>query len=179
MMTRNLLFISLLFFATAAFADANDGEYLGFKLGERYSAPRGAVGRNHVTGAVVYAVDAHKRHQHIGSLSIYVSPKSSVIGSIFGEWYFVNKQSAKQFMDRYVLALEDEYSDWKRRRSTLTNGDYQLWVDLEQKPPIVDHWPSAKKFRVSVALIYAPDSAARAEWMAMIKSELDGLQARR
>ena len=82
-------------------------------------------------------------------------------------------------MDRYVLALEDEYSDWKRRRSTLTNGDYQLWVDLEQKPPIVDHWPSAKKFRVSVALIYAPDSAARAEWMAMIKSELDGLQARR
>lgn len=178
-MTRILIIISLLFLSTSAVADANDGEYLGFKLGETYTATRGSVGRAHITGALVYVVDAHKRHQHIGSLSIYVSPKSSVIGSIFGEWYFTDKRSAQQFLDRYMQKLESTYSDWKRRRSTLTNGDYQLWVDLEQKPPFVDHWPSPKKFRVSVALIYSPDSSARKEWMARIKNELNELQARR
>jgi len=178
-MTRILIFISLLFLSTSAVADANDGEYLGFKLGERYSVPRGSVGRGHITGALVYVVDAHKRHQHIGSLSIYVSPKSSVIGSIFGEWYFSDKRSAQRFLDGYMRTLVSEYSDWKRKRSTLTNGDYQLWVDLEQRAPFVDHWPSPKKFRVSVALIFAPDSSARKDWMARVKNELNELQARR
>lgn len=178
-MTRTLIFFSLLFLSTSAIADANDGEYLGFKLGDRYSVPRGSVGRGHITGALVYAVDAHKRHQHIGSLSIYVSPKSSVIGSVFGEWYFSDKRSAQQFLDRYMQTLESTYSHWKRKRSTLTNGDYQLWVDLEQKPPFVDHWPSSKIFRVSVALIFAPDSSARKDWLARIKNELNELQARR
>ena len=185
-MTRNLLFISLLFFAASALADANDVEYLGFKLGDRYSAPPGAVARSHITGALVYVVDAHKRHQHIGSLSIYVSPKSSIIGSVFGEWYFTNERSAQDFMDRYMDNLENKYSHWKhersrwhRQRAPLTNGDYQLWTDLEKKPPIVDHWPSSKKFRVSVALVFAPESAERSEWMATIKNELNDLQARR
>lgn len=183
---RNLLIISLLLLATSALADANDGEYLGFKLGDTYAAPRGAVARGHITGALVYAVDAHKRHQHIGSLSIYVTPKSSIIGSIFGEWYFSNERSAQDFMDRYMDNLEKKYTHWKRQRSRwhrkrapLTNGKYQLWTDLEQRPPIVDHWPSAKKFRVSVALVFAPDSEGRSEWMAMIKNELNDLQARR
>lgn len=185
-MTRILIFISLFFLSASAFADANDGEYLGFKLGERYSAPRGSVGRGHITGALVYAVDAHKRHQHIGSLSIYVSPKSSIIGSIFGEWYFSSERSAQEFMDRYMDNLEKKYSDWKhersrwhRKRAPLTNGQYQLWTDLEQRPPIVDHWPSSKKFRVSVALVFAPESEGRSEWMTRIKNELNDLQARR
>ena len=170
--TRKLIFISLLILSTSALADANDGEYLGFKLGSKYAAPEGAIGRDHIMGALVYTVDPHQRHQHIGSLSIYVSPKSSIIGSVFGDWYFSSERSAQQFLDRYMQTLETKYSDWKHSRNSLTNADYQLWVDLEEKPPIVDHWPSDKKFRVSVALIFAPESAARNTWMALVRREL-------
>lgn len=168
---RKLTFISLLFLSTSALADANDGEYLGFKLGSTFSVPEGAIGRDHITGALVYVLDPHQRHQHMGSLSIYVSPKSSIIGSVFGDWYFSSKRSAQQFSDRYMQTLEATYSGWKHGRNTLTSGDYQLWVELEQKSPFVDHWPSDKKFRVSVALIFAPESTARNAWMARLMRE--------
>jgi hypothetical protein len=164
----------LLLLSAPAFADANDGEYLGFKLGEKFAAPRGAIARQHITGALSYSIDPEHRHQHMGSLALYVSPKSSIIGSIFGEWYFSSERSARQFADRYMLTLEEKYGHWRRRRSTLTNGDYQLWVDLEEKPPVVEHWPSAKTVRVSVALIFAPESARRKEWLAMVASEAGG-----
>ena len=171
MITRKLIFISLLFLSTVACADANDGEYLGFKLGSMFAASEGAIRREHTTGALVYIVNPHQRHQHLGSLSIYVTPKSSIIGSVFGDWYFSSKQTAQQFSDRYMQTLQTTYSSWKRGRNTLTNGDYQLWVDLEQKPPIVDYWASDKKFRVSVALIYAPGSGVRNSWMTLVKRE--------
>ena len=173
---RFSVFIILLFLSAAAVADANNGEYLGFKLGEKFSVPRGAVAYDHITGALFYVVNPGQRHQHISSLSIYVSPKSSIIGSIFGEWYFSNARSAKDFSGRYLQTLEKEYSHWKRRGNSLTNGDYQLWVDLEQKPPIVDHWPSDKNFRVAIALIFAPDSTRRNEWMATIHREVNNLE---
>ena len=173
-MTRTLVYVGLLALSTSALADANDGEYLGFKLGDRYSAPPGSVAEQHITGAQIYFVKPESRHQHIGSLSIYVSPKSSIIGSIFGEWYFSSQRSAKQFSDQYFGALNTKYSDWRRRRGTLSNGDYQLWVDLEQKSPFVGHWPSNKKFRISVALTFAPDSIPRRDWMAVIRSEVSG-----
>lgn len=165
--------LSFLLSVTAA-ADANNGEYLGFKLGEKFKVPRGSFAEDHIIGALIYTVDPHPRHQHIGSLSVYVSPKSSIIGSIFGGWYFSNKQSAQVFADRYSRTLEEKYDHWKHRRGSFTNGDYQLFVDLEQRSPIGDdHWPSNKKFRVSVALIFAPDSVPRKDWMETIKKEAD------
>ena len=185
MVRKIAILLSLLVSATAV-ADANHGEYLGFKLGDKFSVPRGSAAEDHIIGALIYTVDPHPRHQHIGSLSVYVSPKSSIIGSIFGEWYFSDERSAQYFMDRYMDNLEKKYSHWKRQRSRwhrkrapLTNGEFQLWTDLEQRPPFVNHWPSAKKFRVSVALVFAPDSEGRSEWMATIKNELNDLQARR
>jgi len=160
-------------------ADANDGEYLGFTLGKSYSVPRGAVAKDHIIGALIYAVDPHLRNQHLGSLSVYVSPGSSVVGSIFGGWYFTTERAAKDFSERYTQVIETEYGDWKRQWfsfttiDSFTNGKYQLWVDLEHKPPMADHWPSDKKYRVGVALTYALDSSARNDWIAMINWELE------
>lgn len=171
-----LVLIGLIFFHGAAFADANDGEYLGLKLGDRYTAPRGAVPGDHITGALVYNVDPHHRIEHLESISIYVTPKSSIIGSIFGEWYFPNRKAAESFAKRYMARLQERYGDWRRRRQSLTYGDYQLWVEVEEKPPIVDYWPSDKDVRVGIGLIYNPDSAGRSEWMALVNDELNDLQ---
>jgi hypothetical protein len=109
-------------------------------------------------------------------VSIFVSPKSSIIGSIFGEWYFSSQRAAKDFADRYLTRLEGRYSHWKRSGRSLTHGDYQLWVDIEEKPPIVEHWPSHKNSRVAIGLIFAPDSVGRREWMALIHRELNKLE---
>lgn len=168
---RSLLLVSLLFLGSGALADADDGEYLGFKLGATFSVPDGAVGRDHITGARAYLVDPIRRLQHIGSLSVYVSPETATIGSVFGEWYFGSDRSAKHFADSYRRILEGKYPHWKSRPSTLTHGNYQLWVDIEERPPIVEHWPSEKNFRVAIALIYAPDSSHRDDWLAMLRRE--------
>lgn len=167
------MLISLIFLSASAFADANDGEYLGYNLGERFTAPRGAVGEGHITGAMIYVVEPKRQPHHIDSVSLYVSPTSSIIGSIFGEWYFSSARSAKDFANRYLASLEKKYSHWKRRGRSLTYGDYQLWVDIEEKSPIVDHWPTHKNSRVAIGLIFAPDSVGRSEWMALIHREVN------
>ena len=174
-MRRNLTLFVLIFLSMSAFGDANDGEYLGVKLGEKLTTPRGAVGKDHVMGAKIYVLDPGRQPHHIDSISIYVSPESSIIGSVFGEWYFSNRRSAESFADSYLSSLEKKYSDWKRRGRSLTYGDFQLWVEVEEKPPIVDHWPSHKNSRVAIGLIFAPDSAGRSEWMALIDREVNKL----
>ena len=171
-MTRALILASLIFSGPYVYADADDGEYLGYNLGEKLKVPKGSVGSDHITGAMIYFVNPKRQPHHIDSVSLYVSPKTSMIGSIFGEWYFSNARSANDFADRYLLSLEEKYSHWKRRGRSLTHGDYQLWVDVEERPPIVDHWPSRKNSRVAIGLIFAPDSLGRSNWTALIHREV-------
>ena len=52
-MTRILYLISLIIFSASAIADANDGEYLGYSLGDKFKVPRGATGDYHITGAMI------------------------------------------------------------------------------------------------------------------------------
>jgi hypothetical protein len=80
------------------------------------------------------------------------------------------------FADRYLSSLELRYDHWIRRGRSLTYGDYQLWVDIEEKPLIVDYWPSEMDTRVAIGLIYARESLGRNEWMALIKSEVGNLE---
>ena len=176
-MARILTFVSLIIFSTQIFADANDGDYLGFTLGDRFEIPRGADGQHHITGAMIYDVDPGRQAHHMDSMSIYVSPKSATIGSIFGEWYFSNKRSATNFANQYLSSLEQKYGHWQRKGRSLTYGDYQLWVDIEEKSPYSEYWPSRKKSRVAIALIFAPESEGRYEWMAQIKWEINNHEA--
>jgi len=175
-MSRILILICVICFSATVHADANDGEYLGYSLGDKFKVPRGAASEYHITGALIYAVDPKRQPHHIDSMSIYVSPKSSIIGSIFGEWYFSSARSAKSFADNYLAALEKKYPHWKLRGRSLTYEDHQLWVEREEKPPFDDYWPSRKKHRVAIGLIYAPDSLGRNDWMALISREVNNIE---
>jgi hypothetical protein len=166
----------LILFSTLAIADANDGDYLGYRLGEKFDIPKGIAGRDHIMGAQIFDLDPGTHPHHVDTISIYASPTSSIIGSIFGDWYFANQRAAEQFADRYLAQLESKYGDWGRSGRSLTNNSYQLWVYVERKPPVVDYWPSSKQFRVSIGLIYAPDTLARNEWMAIIYMEVNNLE---
>ena len=166
----------LILCSTLAFADANDGDYLGYRLGEKFAVPKGTTSRDHIMGAQIFDLDSGSHPHHVDTISIFASPTSSIVGSIFGEWYFASERSAEQFADRYLAQLETKYAEWNRSGRSLTNDEYQLWVDVERKPPVVDHWPSAKSFRVAIGLIYAPDTLARNEWMAIIYMEINNLE---
>lgn len=175
-MTRYWLFVVLTAIGMSAFADANDGEYLGYRLGEKFEVPRGAISEEHIMGALIYIVDPGRQPHHIDSMSIYVSPKTAIIGSIFGEWYFSTPRAAEDFADRYLASLESKYSHWRRRGRSLSFGDYQLWVEVEEKPLIVDYWPSHKNSRVAIGLIYSPGSIGRSGWMALVNREVNNLE---
>jgi hypothetical protein len=110
-------------------------------------------------------------------MSIFVSPRTLIIGSVFGERYFSNLGSAEAFAKQYLSDLENKYTDWIRRGSSLTYDNYQLWVDVERKPPsvrppIVDDWQSNQLFRVGIGLIYAPSTLGRGDWMALIRRDM-------
>jgi hypothetical protein len=163
------------FWTASAFADADEGEYLGYRLGDKFEAPRGKDSREHIMGALIYDLKPVNQEHYVEALSLYVSPTSSIIGSIFGEWYFSSKRAAEQFADRYLATLGKKYDHWTPSGRSLTHEDYQLWVEIEKKPPIVEHWSSQKKYRVAIGLIYTPESLGRNEWMAIVYMEANNL----
>ncbi|NIL94133.1 MAG: hypothetical protein GTO71_06755 [Woeseiaceae bacterium] len=166
-----LMLLFIFFVASNAYADANEGEYLGYRLGETFNIPKRAGSRGHITGAMVVDLSPKAHPHHVDSITLYVSPVSLIIGGIYGEWYFSGRPRAALFADRYLDTLADKYPKWRRRGQSLTNGDYQLWVTVEERPPIVQNWPSHDDYRVGVGLIYAPDSSARYRWMTMLDTE--------
>lgn len=168
--------IAALTIADAAHADASAGRYLGYQLGDRFTVPDDLVSERHVAGPVVYSFEVNSRDHGVDTMSLYVSPKSSIIGSIFGEWYFASKRSAERFADRYLDTLRRRYEQWTPKGDTLTNDDYQLTVEVQKKPKSDEFWPSPHKYRVAASLIYAPDSLGRGEWMAIVYLENSNLE---
>jgi hypothetical protein len=152
-------------------ADANDGEFLGYRLGDKFIAPEGTKSRPHVAGPRIYEFPVNSRDHGVQTMSLLVSPESSIIGSIFGEWYFSGKRAAEQFADRYLATLARKYEQWTPKDRSLINGDYQLSVEIQKRPRAGGLWPSAKKYRVAISLIYTPDTLGRGEWMAIVYME--------
>jgi hypothetical protein len=161
----------LLAFGTTAHADADNGEFMGYRLGEEFVAPENAEPRPHVAGPRVYDFVVESRDHGAESMSIYASPRSSIIGSIFGEWYFSSRVAAKRFAERYLQSLTRRYDHWATKGSYLTHDSYQLSVEVQKKSRNDDFWPSPGKYRVAASLIYAPESLARGEWMAIVYME--------
>ena len=172
----SLLATLLLFGHVQALADANDGEYLGYRLGDNFPVLKSTEVRNHIMGALIVDVDPGQQPHLVDSMSIYVSPTSSTIGSILGEWYFSSERAAKQFADRYLVTLEHKYDDWTRSGRSLSYEDYQLWVDIETKPSEAEHWTSPKRFRVGIGLVYAPESLGHNMWVAIVNMEANNLE---
>lgn len=155
-------------------ADAGSGEYMGYRLGEKFRTPDNVEPRPHVAGPRVYDFVAETRDHGAESMSIYATPQSSIIGSIFGEWYFSSQAAARQFANRYLESLTRRYGEWTAKGNSLTHEDYQLTVEVQRKSRNDDFWPSPRKYRVAASLIYAPDSIARGEWMAIVIMETTG-----
>lgn len=157
-------------------ADASNGEYMGYRLGDKFAVPEHAQSRPHVAGPRVYEFKINGRDHGVDTMRVFVSPESSIIGSIFGEWYFESRQTARQFADRYLATLRRKYAQWSSGDYYLSNDDYQLSVEVQKQSKKSEYWPSSKKYRVAASLIYAPDSLGRGEWMALVYLESSNLE---
>jgi len=171
-----LLTAAALLSSGPARADASTGEYMGYRLGDRFTVPAHARSRPHVAGPLVYEFDVNGRDHGVETMRIFVSPETSIIGSIFGEWYFESRRSASQFAERYLGTLRRRYNEWSPDDQHLTNDDYELSVEVQKQSSDSEYWPSSKKYRVAASLIYAPDSLGRGEWMAIVRLESSNLE---
>ncbi len=86
-MIRKLTPAFLIFLSMHAFADGDDGEYLGFKLGDRFSVPRGVVGKDYIMGALTFNVDPGRHPHHIlryfrNLLRCLLNPKTKIFSDI-------------------------------------------------------------------------------------------------
>lgn len=156
--------------------DADDGLYLGFRLGEKFDPPEVAQARSHVAGPLIYDFPVNSRDHGAESMTIFVTPESSIIGSIFGEWYFANRRAAQRFADRYFTTLRRKYPEWSDEDRSLTSERFQLFVDVQKQSANDEFWPSSQEYRVSASLIYSPDSLNRGEWMAIVYLESANLE---
>jgi hypothetical protein len=170
------LIAAALLMSGAARADASNGEYMGYRLGDKFAVPEHAQARPHVAGPLVYEFDINGRDHGVETMRVFVSPESSIIGSIFGEWYFESRRTARQFAERYLSTLRRKYDQWTPGDHYVANDDYQLSVEVQKQSNNGEYWPSTKKYRVAASLIYAPDSLGRGEWMAIVYLESSNLE---
>lgn len=102
----------LLMLSATAFADARTGEFMGYRLGEKY--PRTAETRQQVTttGNVILIAEQAVKPNDIAEVTVLATPGSLTVGNITASQWFATEEDARSSGRRYFELLRAKYPDW-------------------------------------------------------------------
>jgi hypothetical protein len=132
-MHRKLLLICLLALPTVVFADANDGQFMGFQLGSDY--PRTPPGsESSTTGNLLIVAEDPVKPADIEQVTLVVTPESRTIGLIHAASWHATEDEARVVGRRYVELLQAKYPDWDFGREAIDASFRIVEVNFD-KPP--------------------------------------------
>lgn len=160
----------LIFVATAAYGDANEGVLFGYKLGDQYAATEKT--RRLLAGTIV--ADATHLPADLDNLLLVVTPKTYTIMSIRGVARFDNIEHATEMKGRYRKSLLAEYSDWGNTSPRevmplhLIDSPYYLTVRIIPSRTI-------DSFELEVSLTYMLGTKEHADMETLRRAEVSEL----
>ena len=168
-MLKRFLLCCILAAPTAAIADANDGQFMGFQLGESYPAePR----HSEITasGNLLIMAEEPVKPASIDEVSLVATPKSRTIGYIAATSWHDTEEAARANGRRYAEALRTLYPDWDFGRElmdarlrivevNLDKSPYHLQLRLER-----DEHDGRDMWRFSMGLGWQEDSSDWRAW---------------
>lgn len=182
-MTFRSLLPVLLCFATSypltAGADANDGEFMGYRLNQRYPVTATTEKGRSAGGNTQVVAENPVMPADIESVRINCTVSTCTIGFIEAITHFETEQAARDFATKYYQLLRAKYPDWIVQTGQMGFNDDLRPVALSiDKPPhrlrlrLYDLPPgSDSKFRIGIGLSYLPDSREQVSWTDMALSE--------
>lgn len=132
-MRKHLLLCCFLAFSAVAFADANDGEFMGYQLGESYpTVPKDSEVTT--SGNLLIVAENPVKPTSIAEVSLVATPESRTIGYIAATSWHETEEEARASGRRYAEALRAKYPDWDFGRELMDARLRIVEVNFDKAP---------------------------------------------
>jgi len=162
-----------------ALADAGNGEFMGYTLGNDYQAGAATERRMTANGNAVIKAENPVKPANIAKVSVVTTPESLTIGFIDASQWFATEQEARDFGRKYYEILRAKYYDWEMGQERLNNNLQVTELSLV-KPPYnlrlqlaedEDETNETGQWRFSMTLSWLSDSKEYRAWNNMARTQ--------
>ncbi|MFW2403227.1 MAG: hypothetical protein ACN4GT_00590 [Gammaproteobacteria bacterium] len=161
-------------------ADANDGEFMGYRLNDRYPMTEATRSGPSLSGNLVVIAENPVLPGDMGMVRLTTTLETHTIGFIEASQDFSDESAARDFARKYYNLLHAKYPDWR-----IDTGKIQLNEKTLMPTALnMDRWPhtirmklteteatDGRPFRVSLTLRYLFDSPERKAWNKLARAE--------
>jgi hypothetical protein len=175
-MPGRLLLLCLLALPAVALADAANGQFMGFKLGDDYpQAPEGSVSTT--TGNLLILADDPVKPAGIQQVNLVVTPMSLTIGQIIASSWYDTEAQAREAGRHFAELLRVKYPDWTFEGEVMDGNMRIVEVRLEKVPHSVklrlveEEHDGRDMWRFSMSLGWQPNTKGRLAWQNMAASQ--------
>lgn len=132
-MPRKFLLYCFLAMPAVAFADANDGQFMGYQLGDIYSKPP-TISEVTTAGNLSIVAEDPTKPPSIEEVRLVTTPKSQTIGYIAASSWHDTEEEARASGRRYAEALRTLYPDWEFGREQMDGRFKIVEVNFDKAP---------------------------------------------
>jgi hypothetical protein len=180
-MYSRYLLICLLALPAAVFADANEGQFMGYELGTDYpTTPHGS--ESTTTGNLLIVAEDPVKPADIKQVRLVATPVSRTIGYIDAASWYATESEAREVARHFVELLRVKYPDWKFGREAMDANLSIVEVNFDKAPYnlqlrlVPDEHEGRDMWRFSMGLGWQPNSR---EWLAWQDLSATQLSARK
>ena len=181
-MPIRLLLCCLFVLPTVVFADAGEGQFMGYELGTEYPASPQEVDVT-TTGNLLITAENPTKPADIVRVSLIATPASRTIGYIIAASWFVSEREARDFGIRYVELLRAKYPDWDFGQEKMDENFDIVEINLNQAPHNIklslarDERDGRSMWRISMGLGWDRESQESVAWQSQAASEHNAAKA--
>ncbi len=171
------LLVALIAMPAAVFADAANGDFLGYTLGANYNSSAKTVQQVRTNGTLVVQAENPIKPDDIASVALIVTSETKTIGHISGSQWFATEAEGREFARRYVNLLRAKYTDWEYGREKMDNNLRINEINLDEQPHNIrfrldqELHDGQTMWRFSMSLTWLPTSKEFQAWQNMASSQ--------
>jgi hypothetical protein len=184
-MLFRLILACLFVIPVTVMADANQGEFMGYRLGDDYT---GTVSQPQITtsGNLILVADKPVKPDDITEVTLITTPESKTIGYINASSWFESTDAARDFGRKYVELLRAKYPDWKFGRERMDSNSRIVEVNFDGAPYNLQlrlnevRYEDKMMWRLSMSLNWMPTAKEAQAWrnMSMTQQVIAGEDGR-
>lgn len=163
-------------------ADAGQGQFLGYELGQRYPQSTGTPAQITTTGNLKITAGNPVKPAGVGDVTLVVTPETQTIGFISALTWFETEAEARTFARHYVRLLRVKYPDWEFGREVMDASMRPVEVNLDQDPHnlrirLTEGRRNGRvMWRISMTLQWLPDTEEAQAWRSLSITEQADVQ---
>jgi len=169
-MPVRLILILLVAIPGVAMADASNGEFMGYRLGNSYQRDVNTRQKTTTNGNLIITAEKPVKPDNIAEVSLITTSETLIVGHINAASWFETEVEARDFGRQYVDLLRAKYPDWAFGREVMDTSLRIVEVNLDRSPHNLrlrlneDRRNGETMWRFSMTLSWLPDTKEILAW---------------